>query len=113
LWKRGVDTERFRPRAPSVEMRNRLSNGESDKPLLLYVGRLAVEKEIERLRAVCQAAGGTVRLAIIGDGPHRQALEDYFKDTDTVFTGFLHGEALAAAYASSDLFVFPSTTETL
>src|SRR5690606_8482709 len=44
LWKRGVDTERFRPRAPSVEMRNRLSNGESDKPLLLYVGRLAVEK---------------------------------------------------------------------
>lgn len=89
-----------------------LSGGEPDKRLLLYVGRLAAEKEVERLRDVLLASDD-FRLAIVGDGPHRGRLESHFSGTRTVFTGFLHGEQLAQAYASSDIFVFPSTTETL
>lgn len=112
LWQRGVDTEALGPQHHSEEMRHRLSDGESDKRLLLYVGRLAAEKEIERIRDILLASG-EFRLAIVGDGPHRAALETYFAGTDTVFTGFLHGEELFQAYASSDVFVFPSTTETL
>lgn len=112
LWKRGVNLELFRPERSSLKMRSRLSGGEPDKRLLLYVGRLAAEKQIEKIRDVLYASDD-YRLAIIGDGPHRPALEKHFAGTKTVFTGFLHGEELAAAFASSDLFVFPSTTETL
>ncbi|MGG6314383.1 glycosyltransferase family 4 protein [Paenibacillus macerans] len=112
LWKRGVDTELFGPQHRNVAMRLRLSGGEPQKRLLLYVGRLAAEKEIERIRGVLLASG-EFRLAIVGDGPHREPLEAFFAGTGTVFTGFLHGEELAQAYASSDVFVFPSTTETL
>ncbi len=112
LWQRGVDTELFGARRRSDEMRRMLSGGEPDKRLLLYVGRLAAEKEVERLRDVLLASDD-FRLAIVGDGPHRGRLESHFSGTRTVFTGFLHGEQLAQAYASSDIFVFPSTTETL
>jgi len=112
LWKRGVNVDLFGPRHRNDAMRSRLSGGEPDKPLLLYVGRLAAEKNIERIRDVLQASPD-VRLAIVGDGPHRNALEQHFAGTRTTFTGFMHGEELAQAYASSDLFVFPSTTETL
>ncbi|WP_018752520.1 glycosyltransferase family 4 protein [Paenibacillus sanguinis] len=112
LWQRGVDTEALGPHHRDEDMRNRLSGGESDKRLLLYVGRLAAEKEIERIREVLLASRD-FRLAIVGDGPHRAALESYFAGTGTVFTGFLHGEELFQAYASSDVFVFPSTTDTL
>ncbi|MCM3698893.1 glycosyltransferase family 1 protein [Paenibacillus macerans] len=112
LWQRGVDTELFGPRHRNEEMRRMLSGGALDKRLLLYVGRLAAEKEIERLRGVLLASD-RFRLAIVGDGPHRERLESHFAGTGTVFTGFLHGEQLAQAYASSDIFAFPSTTETL
>ena len=93
-------------------MRTRLTNGIDDKKLLLYVGRLAPEKEIEKIRTVLEQSDQFV-LAIVGDGPHRAELEQHFQGTNTVFTGFMHGEELAQAYASSDVFVFPSTTETL
>lgn len=112
LWERAVDSKLFHPEAKSTEMRNRLSDGEPDKPLLLYVGRLSAEKQVEKLRDVVHAIPGT-RLAIVGDGPVRADLEKHFNGTPTVFTGYLRGEELAAAFASSDLFVFPSETETL
>ncbi|MFD1885534.1 glycosyltransferase family 4 protein [Paenibacillus wenxiniae] len=112
LWQRGVDTERFHPAFRSESMRERLSGGEPDKLLLLYVGRLASEKQIDRIRDVLDHSD-RLRLAIVGDGPHRAALEQHFAGTATVFTGFLHGEELSQAYASSDIFMFPSTTETL
>jgi len=112
LWKKGVNVELFDPAHRNSRMRDRLTGGQAEKRLLLYVGRLAAEKEIERVRDVLHASDDTV-LAIVGDGPHRAALEAYFAGTRTTFTGFLHGEELAQAYASSDLFVFPSTTETL
>jgi glycosyltransferase involved in cell wall biosynthesis len=89
-----------------------LSGGELDKPLLLYVGRLSAEKEVTRLRDVIRAVP-EARLAIVGDGPVRHELEKHFEGTPTVFTGYMRGEMLASAYASADLFVFPSQTETL
>ncbi|PWU66867.1 glycosyltransferase family 4 protein [Gracilibacillus dipsosauri] len=112
VWKRGVDTSLFHPRNFHKKMRETLSGGHTDKKLLLYVGRLAPEKEIEKIKHVLEASSEFV-LAIVGDGPHRSSLERHFAGTNTVFTGFLHGQALAEAYASSDVFVFPSTTETL
>lgn len=112
VWKRGVDTEKFNPKQASPYMRNRLTDGRNEKTVLLYVGRLAAEKEIEKIREVLSTSD-QFTLAIVGDGPHRKELEAYFKDTPTVFTGFLHHQELASAYASADVFVFPSTTETL
>lgn len=112
LWQRGVDTELFQPHWASIEMRSRLSQGHPAAPLLLYVGRLSAEKEIEQIKPVLAAIPGA-RLALVGDGPHRQALEQHFADTPTHFVGYLQGENLAAAFASADAFVFPSRTETL
>jgi len=111
-WQRGVDTELFRRELASTEMRSRLSQGHPDAPLLLYVGRVSAEKEIERIAPVLEAIP-EARLAIVGDGPHRETLERTFAGTSTPLVGYLRGEPLAAAYASADAFVFPSRTETL
>lgn len=112
LWQRGVDTETFQPHLASQEMRSRLSQGYPDSPLLLYVGRLSAEKEIEQIKPVMAAIPGA-RLALVGDGPNRQNLEKHFADTPTHFVGYLQGQELGAAFASADAFVFPSRTETL
>ena len=112
LWQRGVDTELFDPNLASQEMRSRLSQGNPDSPLLIYVGRLGAEKEIDRIKLVLEAIPDA-RLALVGDGPHREALEKHFAGTPTNFVGYLHGQELAAAYASADAFIFPSRTETL
>jgi glycosyltransferase involved in cell wall biosynthesis len=112
LWRRGVDTEMFHPSRASRAMRTRLTQGHPEEKLLLYIGRLSAEKEIERFRDVLAALPG-VRLALVGDGPHRDKLEQYFAETPTCFAGFLQGEELAAAYASGDAFFLPSRTETL
>ena len=112
LWPQGVDARRFHPDRASGEWRGRLSGGHASDRLLLYVGRLAPEKGIERLKTILQKLPGT-RLAIVGDGPARRDLEREFAGTPTVFTGILQGEDLAAAYASADAFLFPSTTDTL
>lgn len=112
LWQRGVDTETFQPDLASLEMRNRLSLGHPEDPLLLYVGRLGAEKEIDRIKPILEAIPNA-RLALVGDGPNRQTLEKYFAETRTHFVGYLGGQELAAAFASADAFVFPSRTETL
>jgi glycosyltransferase involved in cell wall biosynthesis len=112
VWPHGVDARRFRPGRASGAWRAKLSGGNPEDRLLLSVGRLAPEKGLGRLKAVLAEIPGT-RLAMVGDGPARGALEREFAGTPTVFTGFLHGEELAAAYASSDVFLFPSTTDTL
>jgi glycosyltransferase involved in cell wall biosynthesis len=113
LWQRGVDTELFRPELANPAMRERLHGGHSDTGnLLLYIGRLSAEKQIERIRPVLEALP-EARLALVGDGPHRQQLERVFEGTATTFVGYLSGDALASAYASGDAFVFPSSTETL
>ena len=112
LWQRGVDTEMFQPHLASASMRDRLSQGHPDSPLLIYVGRVSPEKQIENIKPVLEAIPGA-RLAIVGDGPHRETLEEYFAGTPTNFVGYLRGLELASAYASADAFVFPSRTETL
>ena len=83
-----------------------------DSPLLLYVGRLSAEKDVARLKELFSVVPG-MRLAIVGDGPLRAELERQFEGTATVFTGYMQGDELASAYASADLFVLPSRTETL
>jgi glycosyltransferase involved in cell wall biosynthesis len=112
LWPQGVDARRFHPDKASGKWRERLSGGHASDKLLLYVGRLAPEKGIERLKVILRDVAGS-RLAIVGDGPARRDLEREFAGTTTVFTGVLQGEELAAAYASADAFLFPSTTDTL
>ena len=94
-------------------MRQRLLGTHDDRgSLLLYVGRLSAEKQIERIKPVLDALPDA-RLALVGDGPHRQQLEKHFEGTATTFVGYLAGEELASAYASGDAFLFPSSTETL
>ncbi len=113
LWQRGVDTDLFRPELASGAMRERLHGGHDDTGhLLLYIGRLSAEKQIERIRPVLEAMP-EARLALVGDGPHRQQLERHFDGTATTFVGYLAGQELASAYASGDAFLFPSSTETL
>ena len=113
LWQRGVDTDAFRPELASPARRRRLLGAHSDTDaLLLYVGRLSAEKQIERILPVLKAVPNA-RLALVGDGPHREQLQKTFAGTPTTFVGYLSGEELAGAYASADAFLFPSSTETL
>ena len=112
LWQRGVDTEMFQPRLASTAMRSRLSQGHPEDPLLLYVGRVSAEKQIDEIKPILEAIP-EARLAIVGDGPNREALEAHFAGTKTHFVGYLQGLELASAFASADAFVFPSRTETL
>jgi glycosyltransferase involved in cell wall biosynthesis len=113
LWQRGVDTDLFRPELRNESMRARLHGPHDDTGnLLLYIGRLSAEKQIERIRPVLEAMPQT-RLALVGDGPHRQQLERCFEGTPTTFVGYLAGQDLASAYACGDAFLFPSSTETL
>ena len=98
LWSRGVDTELFRPRQDDAL-------GEAH-PVFLYVGRVAVEKNLEDFLRL--PLPGTK--VVVGDGPARAHLEEAYPEA--VFTGFKTGEDLAAHVASADVFVFPSRTDT-
>lgn len=87
---------------------------------VLYVGRVSVEKNLAMLSRVWRRVDASLRvkgldaqLVIVGDGPARAALELELKGTRHAMLGFRHGEELATCYASCDLFVFPSTTDTL
>jgi phosphatidylinositol alpha 1,6-mannosyltransferase len=111
VWGRGVDTQRYSPLHRTAEWRDRLTQHEPERPLLIYVGRLATEKRIEWLREALERVPDAA-LALVGDGPLREDLETLFTGTRTVFTGYLSGDDLAAAYAAGDLFVFPSASET-
>ncbi len=111
VWGRGVDTGLFNPGRRSASMRERLTGGEPERPLVVYVGRLAREKRVEELAGVLDEVPG-VRLALVGDGPERGRLEELFAGRPVVFTGYLRGVELAEAFASADVFVFPSATDT-
>jgi glycosyltransferase involved in cell wall biosynthesis len=111
LWKRGVDAEKFNPRYRNAAMRNKLAAGHPEDVLLLYVGRLSNEKQIDHLKPVLEQVPG-VRLALVGDGPAREDLRALFSGLPVNFVGYLRGEELSQAYASADMFVFPSAMET-
>lgn len=109
---RGVDTQRFRPERRSTALRRQWGADEG-APVLICVGRLAAEKNLgtavdafEALRQVEPRA----KLVFVGDGPERERLQA--RCPDAVFAGLRRGDDLAAHYASADLFVFPSLTET-
>jgi glycosyltransferase involved in cell wall biosynthesis len=97
-WSRGVDLSLFHPRPRTT--------GAAGRPLLLYVGRVSVEKNLEAFLRLPGA--GTKQ--VVGDGPARRALERKYPAAQ--FLGALHGERLARAYAEADVFVFPSKTDT-
>lgn len=111
LWRRGVDVSRFSPQFATEHMRCRLTSNHPDRVVLLSAGRLAPEKQIEQLVPVMQALEGfNVHLAIVGDGPQRPALEAAFKGYPVTFLGMLKGAELSEAYASADIFAFPSSS---
>ncbi|EPH02833.1 hypothetical protein HMPREF1531_02145 [Propionibacterium sp. oral taxon 192 str. F0372] len=112
LWPKAVDTHAFRPDAYTTRMRTLLTNGHPEAPLAVYVGRLSPEKNLDDLLEAARTLPG-VRFAFVGSGPAAEHLASLYAGTNTVFTGYLHGEELAAAYAAADIFCFPSTTETL
>jgi len=109
-WRRGVDFKQFHPKFRSSEMRARLAQEHPEHTLLLYVGRLAPEKRLHLLKPILETIPGT-HLALVGDGPHRKHLQQLFAEMPVTFTGYLTGKELAAAYASADIFVFPSHHE--
>ena len=116
LWPKAVDTETYHPSRATAEMRTRLTDGNPEAPLLTYIGRVSKEKDLKRLNNVMRlvrAECDDARLAIVGDGPFLNELKETFDPSFTVFTGYLSGEELAAAFATGDVFLFPSATETL
>lgn len=114
VWSRGVDGARFSPAYRSEALRERL--GATDETLVLsYVGRLAAEKglnvALEALVLVEQARPGQVRFLVVGDGPYEGEVRAR-APRGTLLTGKLQGAALSEAFASGDVFLFPSTTDT-
>ena len=101
LWSRGVDTAAFSPDTPPLPALAQLA-----RPIQLYVGRVAVEKNVEAFLEA-EVAGSKV---VVGDGPARKLLVE--RHPDVHFLGALHGRDLAAAYAGADVLVFPSRTDT-
>ncbi|SEO69153.1 glycosyltransferase family 4 protein [Aquisalimonas asiatica] len=109
---RGVDTRLFQPQRRCDELRRQwgLLPG---SPVVLYVGRIAAEKNLDlavRAFRAIQRSTPTARFVLVGDGPLKARLAA--DNPDFVFTGCQSGEALARHYASADLFLFPSLTDT-
>lgn len=100
-WGRGVDLDAFTPDAPPPS-----AYADLPRPILLNVGRVAIEKNIAAFLDA-PAPGSKV---VVGDGPLRLELER--KHPGVIWLGTLHGDALAGAYAGADAFVFPSLTDT-
>ena len=110
IFPRGLDTELFNPKLRDSKFWTKRG---ATGPVLLYVGRVSKEKDLNLLADVMPALrekAGRLTLAIVGEGPYRAELEKLLPAA--IFTGILSGRELGIAYASADLFVFPSTTDT-
>ena len=113
VWSRGVDCQLFHPPYDKLAIRQKYRIRK--KFLLIYVGRLAPEKDIKTLLEVAKSLPPSInenlQWLIVGDGPSRNQMQrDALENMD--FVGFLQGKDLAELYAAADLFVFPSPTET-
>ena len=109
---RGVDTRLFDPSRRSPALRRQWGAGPGDM-VVMYVGRLAAEKNLATLLLAfesLQSVDRSARLVLVGDGPQRARLQQ--RCPTAIFAGLRRGEDLAAHYASADLFLFPSVTET-
>ena len=113
LWSRGVDPEVFSPRFRSAGYRARFGAGQGDL-LVTYIGRLAREKNLDLLLEAWDMIAperGAAQLVLVGQGPLEEEIRR--REIPGVHVpGLLHGRELAEAYASADLFAFPSATET-
>ena len=113
VWPRGVDTTLFSPERRALSWRRRMCDHEENQVVILYVGRLSHEKNLMSLvSAYSEIESASTQLVVVGDGPARADLERALAGHSAIFTGYLSGEALAEAYASADVFAFPSMTET-
>jgi glycosyltransferase involved in cell wall biosynthesis len=112
IWTRGVDTDLFSPDRRSARLREQWRADER-RPALLYVGRLSREKGLSLLpdlQATLRRHGVEHRLILAGEGPMESELRA--KCPDAIFTGALGRAEVATVFASADLFVFPSQTDT-
>ena len=112
IFPRGLDTQLFHPtrRDPAFFEKFGSKNGQVR---LLYVGRVSKEKDLDLLAEAyrrLRAEGLSIQLCIVGHGPYSKEFSESLPEA--LFTGYLKGKDLAAAYASADIFVFPSTTDT-
>lgn len=112
VWGRGIDTDLFHPERRDLAevqvLRNQIAP--NSELVVGFVGRLAPEKQIERLLEVADLPD--VKLLIVGDGPERARLEKLFAPFNSYFAGFQTGIALANHYAAIDIFVHCGTEET-
>lgn len=109
---RGVDTSRFDPAKRSAELRRQWGVGLA-QPVCLYVGRFAPEKNLDLLARTVERmriAQPSLKFVLVGDGPERKNLEK--RHPEFIFSGMRTGEDLAVHYASADIFLFPSMSET-
>lgn len=109
---RGLDTSLFHPSRRQADFWTK-RGARPGELILLYVGRVSVEKNLDVFAAAhdrVRAAGWPVRAAIVGSGVYVKAMKQMLPDA--IFTGSLSGEALAGAFASADIFVFPSVSDT-
>ncbi|MDZ7715865.1 MAG: glycosyltransferase family 1 protein [Balneolaceae bacterium] len=109
IWARGVYTDRFNPDKRDMEWRRSIGYKDDDK-VVTFVSRLVWEKELQTFVDAVKKLGDAIRPMIVGDGPARKELEHMLPEAH--FTGFITGHELYRAYASSDIFFFPSASET-
>ena len=113
LMPRGVDCTRFSPSHHDPGFWERF--GRKNRLRFLSVGRISREKNLDTLIEsflAIRSLGVDAELTLVGDGPYLEELSGTHRHDDVLFAGALHGDELAAAYASSDVFVFPSRTDT-
>ena len=117
----GVDVDTFHPRFRDADVWSNLPEGDRPPSVkALYVGRLSIEKNMpmlaeiwQRTVAACEKGGLSAELVLVGDGPYREKMERMLPPRTVRFVGFRRGAELSAIYASADVFVFPSVTDTL
>lgn len=112
LWSRGIDKDLFDPSRRSEKLRQ--SWGADGKTVFVYAGRFVLYKDIEVVmelyrRFMDEGYGDRVKFVMIGSGPEEEQMRN--RMPEAIFTGYLTGAALPEAYASGDVFLFPSTTE--
>ncbi|GAA4188027.1 glycosyltransferase family 1 protein [Gryllotalpicola kribbensis] len=111
-WGRGVDLERYHPnnRGSALARRYREFLSPGGEVVVGYIGRIAPEKQVERLRCLRGIPG--MRLAVVGDGPAMPAVQRALRPLPVTYLGRLAGDELAAAYAALDVFVHTGEEET-
>ncbi len=113
IWGRGIDTEKFSPNHRDVEYRKSLNI--NDKIVFLYVGRISPEKDLDVFMNVAKRLNkkykDKIHFLMVGNGPMYDELNEN-SPSNMTFTGFKRGNELSKIYASSDIFMFPSSTET-